>query len=119
MSAHHGRGSRIEDSLCELGAHDHLCLIYETPEEQRRAMVPFVRLGLEQGDRCVYVADTGTAAAVSDAMRAGGVPVDDAIRKGALAVAGYRDIYLAPGRFDPDAVLDFASGAGVQAARDG
>ncbi len=110
---------RVEESLCHLGAHDHLCLIYESREEQLRAMVPFVRQGLEQGDRCVYVSDSGTAAAVSDAMRAGGVPVDHAVASGALAVAQYRDIYLAPGRFDPDAVLDFAAGAGVQAASEG
>jgi PAS domain S-box-containing protein len=117
MLHEHERG--IEDSLCALGAHDHLCLIYESREEQLRTMVPFVRQGLEQGDRCVYVSDGGTAAAVSDALRAGGVPVDEAARSGALAVAGYRDIYLAGGRFDPDAVLDFASGAGVQAVGEG
>ena len=112
LRPHHGC---IEDSLCDLGAHDHLCLIYESREEQLRAMIPFVRQGLERGDRCLYAADGSTAAAVSDAMRTGGVPVDEAVRKGALVVAGYRDIYLAPGRFDPDAVLDFAAGAGHQA----
>ncbi len=110
---------RIEESLCDLGEHDHLCLIYESREEQLRAMVPFVRQGLERGDRCVYVSDGDTAAAVSEAMRAGGVPVDRAVRSGALVVARYRDIYLAPGRFEPEAVLDFAAGAGAQAVGDG
>ncbi len=117
--AHHSDHGRIEESLCDLGAHDHLCLIYESREEQLRAMVPFVRQGLEAGARCVYVSDAGTASAVSDAMRAGGVPVDRAVQQGALAVAQYRDIYLAPGRFDPDAVLEFAAGAGLQAAAEG
>ncbi|HEX9053058.1 MAG TPA: MEDS domain-containing protein [Anaeromyxobacter sp.] len=111
--------ANVEDRLGDLGPHDHLCLIYETRGEQLRTMIPFLRQGLEHGDRCVYVADGDTAAAASDAMRAGGVPVDEAVERGALLVAGYRQIYLAPGRFEPDAVLDFAAGAGHQAASDG
>jgi PAS domain S-box-containing protein len=48
-------------------------------------------------------------------MRGRGVPIDRALEAGALALAGYRDVYLAGGRFDPEAVFDFAAGAGAQA----
>ncbi len=114
-----GCPSPIEQSLCRLGTHDHLCLIYERHDDQLRAMVPFVQQGLESGERCVYVADGDTVDAVSGAMRRGGVEVDAAIRRGALTVARYKDIYLAPGAFDPDKVLDFAASAGIQAVGDG
>jgi hypothetical protein len=50
----HGLAKRIE----QVGPHDHLCLIHETREEQFAAAIPFVRMGLERGEKCLYIATT-------------------------------------------------------------
>jgi PAS domain S-box-containing protein len=114
-----GRDDRIESCLCELRPHDHLCLIYESREEQLAALVPFVRTGIERGDRCFYVADGRTVADVAPAMHAGGIDVAAEVSRGSLALATERESYLAAGEFDPDAMLAMAEGAAAQAIRAG
>ena len=46
---------RLEAAIAGIGVHDHLCLIYRTQEEQFAAVVPFIRIGRERGERCVVV----------------------------------------------------------------
>ncbi len=91
----------------QLKVHDHLCLIYETPSEQFAAVIPFIRAGLERGEKCVYIADDNTASVVLDAMRTRGIDVDSAVRSGALAVITKKEAYLREGYFDPDLMIRF------------
>ena len=59
-------------ALEQLAPHDHLCSIYESPEEHFAVAIPFIRIGLDRGEKCIYIADDGTEPAVRDAMYAGG-----------------------------------------------
>ena len=43
----------------QLATHDHLCSIYESSEERFAVAIPFIRIGLDRGERCIYVADDG------------------------------------------------------------
>ena len=90
-----------------LGFHDHLCLIYETPEEQFAAIVPFVRIGLERGERCVYVADDNTSEEVLAQIKKGGVDTARALEAGSLSVITKKEAYLKQGYFDPDWMIRF------------
>jgi signal transduction histidine kinase len=103
--------SRLSELAGGLGLHEHLCLIYETQEEQFAAALPFLRAGLERGERCLYIADANSGATVLDALRKGGVEVDRHLRNGALIVAGKQETYLSHGRFDPDLSINFLSQA--------
>ncbi|HET9552981.1 MAG TPA: MEDS domain-containing protein [Anaeromyxobacteraceae bacterium] len=103
----------------ELCVHDHLCLIYESPEEQLEGILPFVRTGLAQGDRLLYVADAATVDGIGAALSRGGVDVDASTRAGRLAMATGRQAYLATGRFDPDVMLDYAAGVAHQSVGQG
>src|SRR5947208_2229743 len=76
--------SRLAEVVRGLGLHEHLCLIYDTREEQFAAALPYLKIGLERGEKCLYVVDENTAAAVLDALRRGGTDVDDYLRSGAL-----------------------------------
>lgn len=106
-------------AMGRLGVHDHLCLIYETQEEQFSAVMPFMRMGLERGERCIYVVDDNTAATVLGGMEAAGVDVESAIESGRLAVVSSRDSYLKQGYFDPDWMIDFLEKATGDAISDG
>ncbi len=86
--------------------HDHLCLIYESFVEQCAAFVPFIRIGLERGEKCLYVADDNEAEAVLSAMRSYGIDVDAALASGALAVCGPQQSYLEQGYFDPERMME-------------
>ena len=39
---------------------DHLCHIYETEEEHRTWLMPFIRQGLKRGEKVVYIVDAHT-----------------------------------------------------------
>lgn len=99
--------AKLLQALGGLGVHAHLCLIYETREEQFAALVPFIRIGLERGERCVYIADDNTAAVVLDALAAQVLDVASAVASGALMMVGKRETYLQSGAFDPDLMIRF------------
>jgi len=92
-------------------SNDHLALIYESREEQFNAAVPFVRQGLEDGEKCLYIADENTRTEVLDAMAARGVDVDAALESGALSVLSKQDTYLRNGNFHPDDMISFLEAA--------
>jgi len=116
----HDRISAIE----KIGVHDHLCLIYETQEEQFSAVIPFMKIGLDRGEKCVYIVDDNTAAMVFNKMKETGMDVEAAVATGKLAIINKQDAYLKQGYFDPDWMISFlrratheAKAAGFSALR--
>ena len=101
--------SRLGELAGGLGLHEHLCLIYETQEEQFASALPYLRSGLERRERCLYIADENSGTAVLDALRKEGTDVDRHLRSGALILAGKQETYLKHGRFDPDWWIRFLS----------
>lgn len=96
-------GSAVQDA----SIHDHLCLFYESQEEQFRSIVPFFAAGLAKGERCLYIADELDADQVLRYLRAGGIAVDRALQDGSLVLASKHESYLRKGHFDPDEMLAF------------
>ena len=92
-------------------SNDHLALVYESREEQFAAAMPFMRQGLERGERCLYIADENSRAEVREAMRDRGIDADDAIESGALSVHTKQDTYLRNGEFHPDDMVAFLEDA--------
>jgi signal transduction histidine kinase len=95
------------ESLEQLGPHDHFCSIYENPEEHYAVAIPFMRMGLDRGEKCVYIADDGTLGDVRQAMHLGGINVDRATESNALVLATKEQAYLKRGSFDPDWMFSF------------
>ena len=88
-------------------ANDHFALLYEGRDEQFAAAIPFVRQGLDRGERVLYIADENTKETVLDAMRERGIDVDRALDSNALLVHEKQDAYLRNGAFDPDEMIAF------------
>ena len=95
------------DSLEQLGPHDHFCSIYESPEEHYAVAIPFMRMGLDRGEKCIYIADDGTTDDVRQRMESEGIDVERATASNALVVAGKEQAYLKHGSFDPDWMFTF------------
>jgi PAS domain S-box-containing protein len=115
MGDAHGDYSRLAEAVSRLGLHEHLCVIYDTQEEQFAAALPYLRTGLERGEKCLYVVDENTAAAVLDALGKGGTDVDRYLRSGALTIAHKEETYLEQGRFEPDWMIGFLTEATAEA----
>ncbi|WP_247002389.1 MEDS domain-containing protein [Halosolutus gelatinilyticus] len=86
---------------------DHLALIYESREEQFAAAIPFLRQGLELGERCVYITEENPREVVVEEMETRGIDVDAAIESGQLSIHDEHETYLRTGRFDPDDTIAF------------
>ncbi len=48
-------------TLEDMGPGDHLCCIYDSEEEHRALLLPFLRLGLQRGEKVIYIVDAHTA----------------------------------------------------------
>jgi KaiC/GvpD/RAD55 family RecA-like ATPase len=115
MGDAYGDYSRLAEVVGRLGLHEHLCIIYDTQEEQLAAALPYLRASLERGEKCLYIADENTAAAVLDALGKGGTDVDRYLRSGALTIASKEETYLEQGRFEPDWMIGFLTEATAEA----
>jgi len=100
-------GPRLLDVLVQIGLHDHICLIYESQGEQLAMPVPSIRMGLERGEKCIFIAPEKTLRDVNEALHAIGIDVDEAMNSGRLAVASQEDTYLRNGHFEPDRMIRF------------
>jgi chemotaxis family two-component system sensor kinase Cph1 len=109
----------LRTALEKLAPHDHLCAIYESPDEHFAVAVPFIRIGLDRGEKCVYIADDGTEAVVRDAMWAGGIDVERAIATGGLVLDKKEGAYLKSGSFDPEWMFTFWAEATAEAMSQG
>jgi signal transduction histidine kinase len=99
--------------------HDHFALIYDNQEEQLDFIVPFLRLGMERGEKSVFIVDDTSAETVIAAMEHHGVDVDAATATGALAIVTKHDAYLKNGDFDPDWMIGFLAEAVEDAKKEG
>jgi len=94
-------------ALERLGPHDHLCSIYESPQDHYAVAIPFIRIGLDRGEKCIYIADDGTIGDVRQAMESEGIDVERATATKALVLATKEQAYLEHGSFDPDWMFTF------------
>lgn len=112
-------GKGLTKVIERLGVHDHLCLIYETQEEQFAVVVSFMKIGLERGEKCVYIVDDNTSEAVINEMKTSGIDVQAMVQFGKLAILSKQDAYLQQGYFDPDWMIGFLQRATDEAKAEG
>jgi signal transduction histidine kinase len=106
-------------ALEEAAPHDHLSLIYEGAEDHYAVPSRFLRLGLERGDKCVYIADDGTEPAVRKAMHSHGIDVEAAIAGRSLVLTTKEGAFLRHGSFDPESMMTFWREATSEAMNEG
>jgi KaiC/GvpD/RAD55 family RecA-like ATPase len=94
-------------ALATLGPHDHPCLIYDTPDEQADAFVPYLYAGLLRGELCVYVVDETHPEFILAAFRQRNVDIDPYVKKGAFKIITKHDAYLTEGFFDIPKMMQF------------
>ncbi len=94
-------------TITDLVPGDHVCWLYETEEEREALLVPFLRQGLEKGEKVVYMPDASPNEAVLDPLRRAGIEVESYFASGQLSVLGAYETHTRHGRFDPDEMIGF------------
>lgn len=92
-------------SIADLGPGDHLCCLYRTEDEHRNLIGPFLKHGLERGEKVIYIVDSHTAEEVIGYMEGEGVKVQPYLDSGQLSMLIANDAYTRGGRFDPDGMI--------------
>jgi two-component system, chemotaxis family, sensor kinase Cph1 len=106
-------------ALEQLGPHDHFCSIYENREEHYGVAIAFMQIGLDRGEKCIYIADDGMVGDVRQAMESEGIDVERATASKALVLATKEQAYLRHGSFNPDWMFTFWKEATQSAESEG
>ena len=87
-----------------LGRYRHVCAFFNSPEEEYATLLPFVRDGIERGERALHLVRSQYREHHLDRLRGAGIDVATAQQRGQLEVAMPEETYLRGGRFDKEAV---------------
>ncbi len=98
--------TNLVQELEGLRPHDHLCIIYESNAEWEAAIIPFIRIGLERKEKCIYVADTHTADELRNHLGKAGVAAASFEASGQLTILRESDVYTQEDSFDPDRIIN-------------
>ena len=89
----------------QLGLGDHAAFFFTSNAERFAFAIPYIVRGLEENERCVYIADENTAPAILTEFEHAGVPIAEATGSGALRVVNKYDSYLRHGMFEPEKMI--------------
>src|ERR1700756_1855234 len=109
----------LRTALEEVAPHDHVSLVYESSDDHYSVAIPFIRIGLERGEKCVYIADDGTEAVVREAMETQNIDVERALATGKLVLETMEGAFLHRGRFDAEWMPTFWKEATAEALHQG
>src|SRR5437763_16880508 len=88
-----------------LDRYRHVCAFFDSLDEELRVLGPFVREGLDRGEKAFHIVDP----AVPDAYRAhlarAGIGVQPAEARGQFQIATWDEAYLRDGHFDQNRML--------------
>lgn len=104
--------------IARLKQGEHLCSVYAESGEMLTQVVPYIKAGLLNSERCIYVVDENKKELLVQALKFWGVDADLELSKGQL-VFWTRHEYRQPGRFDLNTMLNFINRNLQQALVDG
>src|SRR5688500_8987545 len=88
-----------------LGGYRHVDSFFSSAHEEHATQLPFVRDGLERGERAYHVLPSQYREEHLEQLRSAGIDVAAAQRRRQLEVATPQETYLRGGRFNKDAML--------------
>jgi hypothetical protein len=88
-----------------LGEYRHVCAFFSSPQEEYATLLPFVRDGLERGERAYHIVPSEHRAGHLEQLRRAGIDVDAAQQRHQLDVVTSEETYLSGGHFSMDGML--------------
>lgn len=98
-----------------LAAGDHVCGFYYGEQERDSILLPFLRNGLQAGDKCVAVVDSTRPAELLERIGAG----PDRVASGQVEFYDSAETYLRTGSFHPELMISFWEERARAATEDG
>jgi len=101
--------------LDQIGPGTHICALYSGPAERDSLLVPFLREGIREGDRCLCLIDDAEPGLVRDRVEEA-PNAHRTQRSDQLDVDRASDVYLHSGRFSVEHMISFLAGSLSRAA---
>ena len=108
---------RANDMINQIELGDHVAFFYRTKAEQLETVIPFIAIGLERNEKCMYIAEDNTPSEIRRLLQEYGVDVLEAQKNGTLSVVTKHETYLRHGAFQPHKMIGELCDA-VQSALD-
>ncbi len=94
-------GENLEEGM-------HICTFFRTSAEKYRVLMPFIREGMEQGDRAFHIVNPSLRGEHAQRIAEAGIDAARAKGEGQLEIMGWDEAYLRGGSFDHSAMLSVA-----------
>ena len=88
----------------------HACAFFHTREEYYDVLLPFIKEGIQAGEKAFHVLDEQDHAEHLKQLEKDGISVPLARQTGQLEVRRWEEAYLKPGHFSQDAMLELIEG---------
>ena len=113
--------SGSQPQLCGalLGARAHVCAFFRDTNEEDRALLPFIKSGLDAGEKIVHTIDPARRADHLGRFAAAGIDFASAHSHGQFDLHAWTDTHLRGGKFEPDTTLALFSQMRLSALRQG
>lgn len=102
-----------------LGDYGHICALFHSPDEEYRALLPFIKEGLECGEKAVHMIDPQLREQHLQRLGSVGIDAAAAEQSGQLELRNWQDIYLRDGHFDQSKALALLKGVFDSAKQQG
>lgn len=83
----------------------HVCAFFDDADQEHRVMDPYVKEGLERGEKAFHIVDPEQRADYVRRLEAAGVDVTVTSERGQFELREWAEAYLREGHFDQDAML--------------
>ncbi|MGR8979546.1 MAG: MEDS domain-containing protein [Gammaproteobacteria bacterium] len=95
----------IELAGSRLGNHCHICAFFHSKEEEYPVLLPFIKEGLERGEKAFHVVDPKLRNEHLRYLESVGIETGAVEQSGQLELRNWHEAYLLDGHFDQDRML--------------
>ena len=106
-------------TITDLKPGDHLCQIYETEEEHRNLLTPYLIQGLRNNEKVFYIVDTHTAEVILEYLNSEGFNPNPYLDSGQFSIITRNEAYVKEGNFDPDHMIELLRSETEKAIKEG
>ena len=93
-----------------LAGRPHICAFFQSEDDEYRVLLPFIKEGLELGEKAVHTVDPGRMDEHRQRLASAGIEVAALQKAGQLELRDWANTHLRGGQFDPQKTLSLFEG---------
>jgi len=97
----------LKEALADLRPGAHLCFLYENDVEHQTVLTPFIRLGLERGEKILYITHDQTPEMILSYLAADGLDPVPLAENGRFSIVKAEEALLKSNKFDPETAIEW------------